>query len=162
MKVWNDNRSGVLGQSIGNRVLNEVSKKEGPAVHRKGTVFSIGDKIYIGRVCASDKYLQKGIVHFCNISPDQHAEFNESDLHYLFITLMGKTAHYWKVPAKIIKSEMNNLSPKNETETCFLRICEQDGKYKIGKTNISKYHNSIDFKTNMHPRRRMIKIRKMA
>lgn len=148
-KLWNDNRSGSVGQKVGNIVLGEIAKKEGISVkqivHEKGTTFSTPKSILVGRICSSTEYLQKGVVHFCNLSEAQADEIEQSKKksHFLFVTIIDKTAHYWYVPAKTISQILQTLTPKPSASSCFLRIHDVDGEYRIGDVNISRYHSTV-------------------
>ena len=143
-QVWKDNRSGRLGRKAGNLVLSRVQRVEKePIMHEKGTIFSTAHKVFVARVCSTTSYLQAGIVHFCNMSRDQHRSLRRyrKQTVYLFITVQDGYIHYWTVPGKIVASVMARLTPKPNTSTCFLRITEEDGKFFLGGSNISKFHH---------------------
>lgn len=150
LKMWRDKRSGRTGQKAGDAVLKYImSQTDESLTHEKGTIFSTEDRVFVGRVCATDQYLQRGIVHFSNISKDQHRSLvnEKKDLYYLFITVKDGNAHFWTVPSRIIGSALSELTPKPDTSTCFLRIVEKNGKFYIGETNISRYHDKVAIRT---------------
>lgn len=149
LKVWADRRSGPIGCLSGNAVLAVLQEQEGEnIVHEKGTVFGTSKKLFVGRMCSSDQYLQKGIAHFCNMSIQQHEQMMEEkrELRYLFITVQGDEVHYWDVPGRVIGAVLPKLSAKPDGTTRFLRITEKDGKYFLVNKNITQYHKSITIK----------------
>jgi len=151
-KVWGDKRSGALGCLAGNAVLAKLQEAEREKVtHEKGTTFVTPEKVFVGRMCSSDKYLQKGIAHFCNMSMQQHEAVMGmgKEAHYLFITVSGTTVHYWIVPAKIVGSILPQLSPKPDNTTRFLRITEKDGKYFLGDKNVTQYHHELSLSSRV-------------
>lgn len=142
-KVWQDKRSGAVGSAAGNLILGRLQQiEEEPIVHEKGTVFSTSGKVFVCRVCSSPSYLQKGIVHFCNMSKDQNKAVlrYRKEVWYLFITVERPNIRFWLVPGKIVQNTMRGLKPKPNTSTCFLRITEEDGRYYLGNQDITKYY----------------------
>src|SRR5438093_13323406 len=90
--LWDDGRSGAAGCAAGNIALHELEAREGPIKKIKGTTFESAKALIVGRVCASDAYLEEPILHWANASWDQHLELTRAakdagkELIYLFIT----------------------------------------------------------------------------
>lgn len=149
LKVWADRRSGPVGCLAGNAVLAVLQEREKEDVfHEKGTVFGTSSKILVCRMCSSDKYLQKGIVHFCNMSMQQHDQVMKEDreVFYLFITVKNGEVHFWLIPGKTIGTVLPAMSSKPDGTTRFLRITEKDGRHYLAGRNISSYHEVISLK----------------
>jgi hypothetical protein len=149
LKVWADRRSGPIGCLAGNAVLAVLQDEEGEAIlHEKGTTFVTSRKSFVGRMCSSDKYLQKGIVHFCNMSMQQHEIVMKQrrQVSYLFITVTGESVNYWIVPGKIVGQLLPSLNTKPDGTTRFLRISEKDGKYFLSGKNVTAYHKQLTLK----------------
>ncbi len=148
-RVWIDNRTGPVGRIAGNLVLGRIQQLEGEKISKdRGTVFSTSDKTFVGRVCATDEYLQPGVVHFCNMSPRQtkNVETDKKSVHFIFITISGNIIHYWIVPKKTVEEVLENASPKPSSKTCHLRIMEKDEQFFLGDKNITQYHQTIRIK----------------
>lgn len=154
LNVWNDNRSGLIGCMTGNMVLSQIAEDDGikrnEVTHEKGTIFSTPSKVIVGRVCTSDRYLQKEVAHFCNMSASQTealAAFNEKDPFFLFITISANHINYWMVPGTVVNKVVKTLKPKPSSPTCFVRIYQRGGEFLLGDTqNITKYHKTIPIK----------------
>lgn len=147
--IWNDNRSGNLGRIAGSLVLNKIMKlgKSSKIFHEKGTIFSSEEQVFIGRVCATDSYLQSHIAHFSNLSKDQNKQvaidYPDKKLSYVFITVGKNCLNFWLVPAAVIEEELKYLPVKPDHKSCFLRIVERNRKYFIGSQDITKYFYSM-------------------
>lgn len=155
LDIWQDNRSGNVGCITGNIILSQFAKEKGlkkkEVVHEKGTIFSTPEHIIVGRICASDQYLQKDIAHFCNMSPSQtkSIKHDKKEPLYLFITVSKSLVHYWLVPGKIVDHVMRHLETKPSSPSCFLRITDKSGKFFLGSENITQFHRSIPIPRNL-------------
>lgn len=149
-KKWSDQRSGVLGCMAGNVVLGKLGREFGERIeHVKGTTFSTKTKIIVGRICTTTKYLQKDVVHFCNLSnaqTDTVIGHDDKSALFLFITLEDTKAHYWLVPGELVKKVVASLKPKPSSPSCHLRIHDRGDSYWLDDTNITKYHHTMPIK----------------
>lgn len=156
MNLWNDGRSGPAGCFAGNLVLSDLEKAGDKIAARKGTTFTGKNNIFIGRVCATDDYLQKGLLHWANISHNQHrmlaSEANRQgkELCYLFITGTQHPAavHYWKVPSNLVEEVLLSLPVKSSDESCAVRICEENGKEVF--VGDRRLHQGLDVTQHHH------------
>ena len=161
--LWKDHRSKPAGCFAGNKVLKALRPKLGNIEHEKGTVFSIKrkgkrKKYYIGRVCSNQTYLatSRDEKHFANVSRSQLAAYKSisGDVYYLFITLSGSKIDFWAIPLPLIERILKNL-PEKEDGSSFIRIYEEEGRYWIEETDVTKYHQSI--RTTPRERKRFCK-----
>lgn len=167
LKVWADNRSGLLGCIAGNLVLSQIAQEAGlkpsEIVHEKGTIFQTPTKVIVGRICTSDKYLQKDVAHFCNISATQTQDissFEGKESYFLFITISMTTIHYWLVPIATVEKVMKTLKPKPSSPTCFVRIYNQGDKTFLGDQDITAHHRTMPMRG--HRASRLIKAAECA
>jgi len=145
-KVWTDNRTGPLGCMAGNLVLGRIQQLEREKILcNKGTVFSTSNKMFIGRVCASDRYLQRDIAHVCNISlrQTQNISTEKKLIYFLFITISSHIIHYWIVPKETVKKVLKNTQQKPFSKTYFLRITKKHQHFFLGDKDITQYHQTI-------------------
>jgi hypothetical protein len=158
MKLWKDGRSGPAGCVAGNLVLAELERIGDKIAPRKGTTFTGRNNVYIGRVCATDEYLQKGQRHWANLSLSQNqvmameSSRDGKELCYLFITATHEppTVHYWKVPGRVISKFLQPFAVKPSDQSCWIRIREENGKQCLegGEAapkglEVTQYHQEI-------------------
>ncbi len=147
LDIWKDSRSGPTGCLAGNLVLAHIQRAvKKNMVHEKGTTFSTEACIYVCRVCTTDHYLQTDQLHFCNMSKAQYENARKygKRVVFLFISVIGRTIHYWEVPARVVGTSLAKLSPKPSSPSCFLRIYSKSGKGSfLLSSNIGKFHKEI-------------------
>jgi hypothetical protein len=150
MEEWRDKRSGPAGCFAGNLVLQHLQNKYGgPIVREKGTIFGTSKRVYVGRV-ANDGYLAGAEKHICNISPRQQrqvaARAGRREVYYLFIALAQAarpSVHFWLIPARVVARVTDGLPVKDSDKSCFVRITESRGKYRIGRVDVTRYHGEL-------------------
>ncbi len=145
---WNDGRSGESGRFAGNLVLDHLDPGGNQISKHKGTVFIDDRRCFIGRVVADDVYLSVGVLHWANISADQHREFvqfateTRRDLFYLFITAHpgSQTVQFWKVPASVLDRELRRRGKDERGSVFGLHISERAGKHMLGEEDVIAHY----------------------
>src|SRR4051794_37268204 len=148
--LWTDGRSGAAGCVAGNFVLSQLN--DGTIKRLKGTMFESSSALLIGRVCATDEYLQPPIVHWANASWDQHVEMKQDaaaagkKLAYLFITASSDPAEvrYWRVPGSVVEAAFELRCKNKRGDTCAVHISAEKSNYYVGKVDVTKYFKTVE------------------
>lgn len=151
MNVWDDGRSGEAGRVAGNLVLAELDKTERPIAKLKGTVFESAKALLVGRVCSSSEYLAGDVLHWANVSWDQHREVADEAksrgkrFEYLFITASSDppVVRFWRVPADTVATYLADRGKKSRGETCALHIVEDAGRQLLGRHDVTAFHGQV-------------------
>lgn len=149
--LWNDGRSGDTGCVAGNRVLRQLESETSTFRKLKGTTFESDQAVWIGRVCSNDTYLHPGVLHWANLSVDQHRDMKsfaadqQKELIYLFITATESPAaiHFWTIPAVVIDRVLSDRGKQVRGTTCVIHIVELGSDHMIGKQSVGAYHNTV-------------------
>jgi len=151
MDIWSDGRSGLVGCFAGNIALEAVS---GQCEIRKlkGTTFSTPSQLIIGRVCASDHYLGASVLHWANVSWDQHcdlereAKAEDKQLLYLFVTASGDpvSVHYWCVPADMVRLAIEQRGKNRRGATAAVHILASGERNLLGTTDVTSLYSVVD------------------
>ena len=151
MDIWNDGRSGIAGCFAGNIALAAISSGEHDIEKLKGTTFSTPRELIIGRVCASDGYLGGSVLHWANVSWDQHCDLErearsqKKQLLYLFVTASGDPSgiHYWRVPGSIVRLAIEQRERNHRGATAAVHILASGERNLLGTTDISAMRSSV-------------------
>jgi len=150
--VWNDGRSGVMGQTAGNLALSHLEESVGVEFEKlKGTIFVGGELVCIGRACGTDSYLGASVLHWANVSQDQQAELETfaaehgAQLYYLLVAAKDKPAevHYWLLPAQIVQAVLAAKGRDNPGDTCGIHIVESEGRHMLVDHDVSAHHHVV-------------------
>jgi len=152
--VWLDKRSGAAGGIAGNAVIRVLVRAAGPIRRRKGVTFVSPTTLYVGRVCASDRYLLQPEVHWSTFDPSQFEELSDEArrsgkrLEYLFITAAPDSAsiRYWLIPGDVVAAALKGPSRKKERST-FVRIRAQGSATFLFNTEVTAYQHELSLDT---------------
>jgi hypothetical protein len=148
METWNDGRSGVAGCIAGNIAINAINSEQKPIRKLKSTIFDTNEHIIIGRVCASDDYLIGSVLHWANLSWDQHCEIERDAARerkrflYLFVTASADPVgvRYWLVPADIVRLAIQKRGKDYRGATAAIHIVDDDGRHVLGNADVTSLH----------------------
>lgn len=149
--IWTDGRSGPAGRAAGGIALAHLTRSVGRIARRKGTTFTSGAALYIGRVCATDKYLVPPEVHWSTFAPLQHrqavaeARASGKRLEYLFVTAKpgGANISYWLVPGDLTAAALAGKPPRPSDGLVFVRIHEDGGRSFLYETEVTEYRHDV-------------------
>lgn len=147
MKRWTDGRSGESGRYAGNLVLDQIDPAGNQISKHKGTVFVDSHRCWVGRVVADDAYLMKGVLHWANISADQHRELlqfareTQRVLLYLFVTAHpdSRTVRFWQVPAAVLNRELKRRGKDGHGFVLGLHISDRAGRHMLGEEDVTEH-----------------------
>jgi hypothetical protein len=145
---WTDGRSGESGRYAGNLVLDHIDPSGHQISNHKGTVFIESHRCWIGRVVADDAYLTAGVLHWANVSADQHREMMQfgketrRDLLYLFVTAHPdlRLIRFWQVPAAVLERELKRRGKDAGGSVLGLHISEREGRHMLGEADVTEYY----------------------
>lgn len=150
MHIWKDGRSGLAGCIAGNIAL-QATFAEAEVRKLKGTTFITPSFLIVGRVCASDDYLGGAVLHWANLSWDQHCELErraksqEKQLLYLFVTASSTPAavHCWRVPGEMVKAAIEERGKNSPGATAAIHILWTGDRHLLGDADITALHTAV-------------------
>jgi hypothetical protein len=94
-----------------------------------------------------DGYLGAGVLHWANVSSDQHRELTQysketgRQLIYLFITAHPELGlvRFWQVPAAVIEREFGRRGKTVAGSVMGLHISDKDGRHMLGEEDVTEH-----------------------
>jgi hypothetical protein len=150
--VWDDGRSGVAGQFVGNLVLCSLNAELGKLRKRKGTVFDAPKTILIGRICSNTSYLSRDTAHWASISRTQHnqiiaeAHSEKKRAVYLFITANVRAPHvdFWLIPAAVLGKMLDRRHKTELGDVLAVQIKAAGDRYVLADLDVTEFHRSLE------------------
>ena len=151
LDLWGDDRSGAAGRYCGNIVLSRLSGGDLRKLKGSALAFANEDTVFLGRAVGTDSYLNGSVLHWANLSHNQHDRFAREamttgrELRYLFVTgsLEQAGIHVWNVPSDVVQRHFERRSAGRDGTSVPLHIVQSGAKHLLGPDDVQAFHSFI-------------------